>query len=134
MNVTEKWFPKVYESNLHYEDTKYVLGSVIDRVEIWTTKIQDKLRTKLEKLKWNVSNRLSDFQIQWLFNERPVHGKDFLVSVSGDRQVLTIPETGSTHVGTISCVAENAAGKAVCSARLDIGEFQITDNFNVSVI
>lgn len=63
-----------------------------------------------------------DFQIQWLFNDRPVHGKDFLVSVSGDRQVLTIPETGSTHVGTISCVAENAAGKAICSARLDIGK------------
>ncbi|XP_068967253.1 titin isoform X4 [Bombus flavifrons] len=60
-------------------------------------------------------------KIQWLFNDRPVHGKDFLVSVSGDRQVLTIPETGSTHVGTISCVAENAAGKAICSARLDIG-------------
>ncbi|XP_076636076.1 uncharacterized protein LOC143349064 isoform X2 [Colletes latitarsis] len=60
-------------------------------------------------------------KIQWLFNDRPVHGKDFLVSVSGDRQVLTIPETGSTHVGTISCVAENAAGKAVCTARLEIG-------------
>nr|XP_033332552.1 uncharacterized protein LOC117223969 isoform X8 [Megalopta genalis] len=60
-------------------------------------------------------------KIQWLFNDRPVHGKDFLVSVSGDRQVLTIPETGSTHAGTISCVAENAAGKAICSARLDIG-------------
>ncbi|CAD1476295.1 unnamed protein product, partial [Heterotrigona itama] len=59
-------------------------------------------------------------KIQWLFNDRPVHGKDFLVSVSGDRQVLTIPETGGTHVGTISCVAENAAGKAICSARLDI--------------
>lgn len=44
------------------------------------------------------------------------------MSVSGDRQVLTIPETGSTHVGTISCVAENAAGKAICSARLDIGK------------
>ncbi|OAD58515.1 Muscle M-line assembly protein unc-89 [Eufriesea mexicana] len=61
-------------------------------------------------------------KIQWLFNDRPVHGKDFLVSVSGDRQVLTIPETGSTHVGTISCVAENAAGKAICSARLEIGK------------
>ncbi|XP_078042862.1 uncharacterized protein LOC144473128 isoform X2 [Augochlora pura] len=60
-------------------------------------------------------------KIQWLFNDRPVHGKDFLVSVSGDRQVLTIPETGSTHAGTISCVAENAAGKAICSARLEIG-------------
>ncbi|XP_014601997.1 PREDICTED: uncharacterized protein LOC106785786 isoform X2 [Polistes canadensis] len=60
-------------------------------------------------------------KIQWLFNDRPVHGKDFLVSVSGDRQVLTIPETGSSHAGTISCVAENTAGKATCNAKLEIG-------------
>lgn len=61
-------------------------------------------------------------QIQWLFNERPVHGKDFLVSVSGDRQVLTIPAVGDAHVGTISCIAENVAGRAVCSAKLEIGK------------
>ncbi|XP_043261539.1 uncharacterized protein LOC122402644 [Colletes gigas] len=67
-------------------------------------------------------------KIQWLFNDRPVHGKDFLVSVSGDRQVLTIPETGSTHVGTISCVAENAAGKAICTARLEIGGWPKEEN------
>ncbi|XP_015171223.1 PREDICTED: titin isoform X2 [Polistes dominula] len=60
-------------------------------------------------------------KIQWLFNDRPVHGKDFLVSVSGDRQVLTIPETESSHAGTISCVAENTAGKATCNAKLEIG-------------
>ncbi|XP_018338023.1 PREDICTED: titin-like isoform X4 [Trachymyrmex septentrionalis] len=59
-------------------------------------------------------------KIQWLFNERPVHGKDFLVSVSGDRQVLTIPIVRDTHVGTISCVAENAAGRAVCNAKVEI--------------
>ncbi|XP_067210497.1 uncharacterized protein zormin isoform X3 [Linepithema humile] len=59
-------------------------------------------------------------KIQWLFNDRPVHGKDFLVSVSGDRQVLTIPEVGDAHIGTISCVAENAAGRAVCSAKVEI--------------
>ncbi|XP_011705984.1 PREDICTED: uncharacterized protein LOC105461199 isoform X2 [Wasmannia auropunctata] len=59
-------------------------------------------------------------KVQWLFNERPVHGKDFLVSVSGDRQVLTIPEVGDAHAGTISCVAENAAGKAICSAKIEI--------------
>jgi len=57
-----------------------------------------------------------------LFNERPVHGKDFLVSVSGDRQVLTIPAVGDAHVGTISCVAENAVGRAVCSAKIEIGK------------
>ncbi|XP_031789486.1 uncharacterized protein LOC100679567 isoform X4 [Nasonia vitripennis] len=60
-------------------------------------------------------------KIQWFFNERPVHGKDFLVSVSGDRQVLTIPEVGSVHAGNISCVAENAAGKAVCEAKIEVG-------------
>ncbi|KAL6428692.1 hypothetical protein ACFW04_007940 [Cataglyphis niger] len=59
-------------------------------------------------------------KIQWLFNDRPVHGKDFLVSVSGDRQVLTIPEVGDAHVGTISCLAENVAGKAICSAKVEI--------------
>jgi len=58
-----------------------------------------------------------------LFNDRPVHGKDFLVSVSGDRQVLTIPEVGDAHIGTVSCVAENAAGRAICSAEVQIGEF-----------
>ncbi|XP_018360288.1 PREDICTED: titin isoform X3 [Trachymyrmex cornetzi] len=59
-------------------------------------------------------------KIQWLFNERPVHGKDFLVSVSGDRQVLTIPVVRDAHIGTISCIAENAAGRAVCSAKVEI--------------
>lgn len=66
--------------------------------------------------------KISFLQIQWLFNERPVHGKDFLVSVSGDRQVLTIPVVGDAHVGTISCVAENAAGRAICSAKVEIGK------------
>ncbi|XP_015607040.1 titin isoform X3 [Cephus cinctus] len=60
-------------------------------------------------------------KIQWLFNDQPVCGKDFLTSVSGERQVLTIPETGTAHNGTISCVAENAAGKAICQAHLEIG-------------
>lgn len=60
-----------------------------------------------------------------MFNDRPVHGKDFLVSVSGDRQVLTIPEVGDAHVGTISCVAENAAGRAICSAKVEIGKLML---------
>lgn len=59
-----------------------------------------------------------------MFNEKPVHGKSFLVSVSGDRQVLTIPETSQEHVGFISCVAENTAGKATCTTQLDVkGKF-----------
>lgn len=57
-----------------------------------------------------------------MFNDRPVHGKDFLVSVSGDRQVLTIPEVGDAHIGIVSCIAENAAGRAICSAKVEIGE------------
>ncbi|XP_051161941.1 muscle M-line assembly protein unc-89 isoform X2 [Leptopilina boulardi] len=60
-------------------------------------------------------------KIQWLFNNRPVHGKDFLVSVSGERQVLSIPQAAESHRGIVSCVAENAAGKAICSAQLDVG-------------
>ncbi|CAG5081160.1 Similar to sls: Titin (Drosophila melanogaster) [Cotesia congregata] len=59
-------------------------------------------------------------KIQWMFNEKPVHGKSFLVSVSGDRQVLTIPETNQEHVGFISCVAENTKGKATCTTQLDV--------------
>lgn len=68
-----------------------------------------------------------------MFNDRPVHGKDFLVSVSGDRQVLTIPETGSSHAGTISCVAENTAGKATCNAKLEIGEFVLNRSLIYSI-
>lgn len=70
----------------------------------------------------NFINRISPLQIQWSFNDRPVHGKDFLVSVSGDRQVLTIPEVGDAHIGIITCIAENAAGRAVCSAQVEVGE------------
>ncbi|KAG7188139.1 hypothetical protein KM043_013360 [Ampulex compressa] len=69
-------------------------------------------------------------KIQWLFNNKPVHGKDFLVSISGDRQVLTIPETGNVHIGTVSCVAENAAGKAICTAKIEVGKYlQINSQF-----
>ena len=70
----------------------------------------------------SVLRKLISFQIQWLFNKLPVHGKDFLVSVSGERQVLTIPEVAKEHSGTVSCVAENAAGKAICSAKVEVGK------------
>lgn len=69
-------------------------------------------------------------QIQWLFNDQPVHGKDFLVSVSGDRQVLAIPEVGNAHIGTISCVAENAAGRAICSAKVEISKSCVIIGFS----
>lgn len=80
------------------------------------------------------SNKISCLQIQWLFNERPVHGKDFLVSVSGDRQVLTIPAVGNAHVGTISCVAENAAGRTICSAKVEIGELMTSTHFFIFLL
>lgn len=59
-------------------------------------------------------------KVKWLFNNNPVSGKDFLVSTSGDRHVLSIPEAKPTSDGVISCVAENEAGKAECSAKLSV--------------
>lgn len=73
-------------------------------------------------------------QIQWLFNERPIHGKNFLISVSGDRQVLTIPAVEDAHVGIISCVAENAAGRAICSSKVEIGKLMSFTHFFIYFI
>lgn len=55
-------------------------------------------------------------KIKWYFNDEPVQGRDFLVSTSGERQVLTIPKANHSNMGKISCVAENDAGKAMCVA------------------
>lgn len=59
-------------------------------------------------------------KVKWLFNDNPVSGKDFLVSTSGDRHVLSIPEAKPSSDGVITCVAENEVGKAQCSAKLSI--------------
>lgn len=59
-------------------------------------------------------------KVKWLFNDQPVHGKDFLVSRSGDRQVLTIPKVTEETVGKVSCVAENEIGKATCVGYLSL--------------
>lgn len=59
-------------------------------------------------------------KVKWLFNDNPVSGKDFLVSTSGDRHVLSIPEAQPTSSGVITCVAENEVGKAQCSANLTV--------------
>lgn len=59
-------------------------------------------------------------QIKWTFNDKPVQGKNFLISTSGDRQVLTIPHVTHEVVGKISCSAENDVGKAVCIAYLNL--------------
>lgn len=59
-------------------------------------------------------------KVKWLFNDKPVSGKDFLISTSGDRHVLSIPEAKPTADGVVTCVAENEAGKAQCSAKLSV--------------
>lgn len=59
-------------------------------------------------------------KVKWLFNDKPVSGKDFLVSTSGDRHILSIPEAKPTSNGIITCVAENEAGKAQCIANLSV--------------
>lgn len=59
-------------------------------------------------------------KIKWLFNGEAVSGKDYLVSTSGDRQVLSIPEVSLSNQGKITCVAENEIGKASCEAKLSV--------------
>ena len=61
-------------------------------------------------------------KIKWFFNDQPVQGRDFLVSTSGERQVLTIPSVKHGNAGKISCLAENEAGKATCVAFLTLSE------------
>lgn len=59
-------------------------------------------------------------KVKWLFNSEPVSGKNYLVSTSGDRQVLSIPEISLSNQGKITCVAENEVGKASCEAYLSV--------------
>nr|XP_036215592.1 titin homolog isoform X3 [Bactrocera oleae] len=59
-------------------------------------------------------------KVHWCFNEQPVHGHNFLVSTSGERQVLTIQKASIDTVGKISCIAENEIGKATCAAYLNL--------------
>lgn len=59
-------------------------------------------------------------KIRWYFNDLPVHGKHFLVSTSGDRQVLTVQAACPETVGKIACIAENEIGKATCVANLGL--------------
>ncbi|XP_049784509.1 titin isoform X1 [Schistocerca cancellata] len=59
-------------------------------------------------------------KVKWYFNDEPVSGKDFLVSTSGERQVLTIPCVANSHAGKVACVAENEVGKATCLALLTV--------------
>ncbi|XP_050302710.1 titin-like isoform X2 [Anthonomus grandis grandis] len=59
-------------------------------------------------------------KVKWLFNGSPISGEGCLISTSGDRQVLSIPNVKPEHQGTITCVAENEEGKATCSASLTV--------------
>ncbi|CAH1976515.1 unnamed protein product [Acanthoscelides obtectus] len=59
-------------------------------------------------------------KVKWLFNGDAISGKDFLISTSADRQVLSIPNLKKEHSGTLTCVAENEAGKASCAASLTV--------------
>ncbi|XP_046807759.1 uncharacterized protein LOC111679299 isoform X8 [Lucilia cuprina] len=59
-------------------------------------------------------------KVHWYFNDQPVHGHNFLVSTSGEREVLTIQKVGPDTVGKVSCVAENDVGKATCVAFLGL--------------
>lgn len=43
-----------------------------------------------------------------------------MVSTSGPRQVLSLPEVSKAHQGTFACVAENDAGRAICQANLRV--------------
>lgn len=59
-------------------------------------------------------------KIRWLFNDRPVQGKHFLISTSGDRQVLTIPSVSHETIGKIACTAENDFHRETCTANLNL--------------
>lgn len=59
-------------------------------------------------------------KIKWFYNDRPVQGRNFLTSISGERQVLTVPAVTHESVGKIACVAENEFGKATCIAYLNL--------------
>ncbi|KAL3275186.1 hypothetical protein HHI36_019955 [Cryptolaemus montrouzieri] len=60
-------------------------------------------------------------KVKWLFRGDPISGNNnFLVSTSGDRQVLSIPNISKDTEGTITCVAENEVGTASCSANLAV--------------
>lgn len=59
-------------------------------------------------------------KVKWLFRGEPINGNNFLVSTSGDRQVLTIPDITKDTEGTITCMAENEVGTASCAAQLTV--------------
>lgn len=59
-------------------------------------------------------------KVHWCFNDQPVHGHNFLVSTSGERQVLTVQNAGPDTVGKMTCIAENEVGRAECVAFLGL--------------
>lgn len=71
-------------------------------------------------------------KVKWLFNDQPVHGKEFLISTSGDRQVLSIPEVTRSVTGKVSCIAENDIGKATCVAYLNLMQPNANGQINLA--
>ncbi|KAK9500897.1 hypothetical protein O3M35_002066 [Rhynocoris fuscipes] len=77
-------------------------------------------------------------KVKWLFNDQPVSGKDFLVSTSGNRQVLSLPRVTKALAGKITCQAENEAGRATCVAIVNVSEptmqteMQTIDDLNLN--
>jgi titin len=59
-------------------------------------------------------------KVKWFFNDEPVHGTGFLISTSGDRQVLTVQKVSAETVGKVTCIAENEVGKAACTAHIKL--------------
>ncbi|XP_054275490.1 titin isoform X2 [Macrosteles quadrilineatus] len=72
-------------------------------------------------------------KVRWLFNDAPVSGSQFLPSVSGSRQVLTIPSVTSELVGKVTCTAENEAGRASCTADLTVADAPPVDDLLQSI-
>lgn len=110
---------KAQESVRQYEEVK--------SVPVFKEKFSDQSVFENNAIKFEcvVSGKPTP-KIRWLFNDKPVSGKDFLVSTSGERQVLSIPEANKSNEGIVTCVAENEAGKSSCSAKLTVQPISAT--------
>jgi Immunoglobulin I-set domain len=60
------------------------------------------------------------FQVQWLFNDRPVNLIDYELTSEGNKHYLHIPEVFAEDAGTFTAVATNEVGRAIHSAKLTV--------------
>lgn len=56
--------------------------------------------------------------MSWLVNNAPAHNS--LISEDGDRHFLTITRAVVLDAGTVTCIAENTAGRAASHAKLTV--------------